>query len=797
MLLHFPVWVYILHVPSAARMIGVITTDLADPYQAAIWRGIQSVAEQQGLGLITFVGSHPRSLVPSEMTSNIAYQIAQAKNVDGIIAIVSALSGYTRSNEIAALLKSKHGLPWVSVGARVGHAPAVVVDGSAALEKLTRHLVQDHGRRRFALIAGPDEHPEVQQRHDAVRLSLRREGVELDPRLMVAGNFRPQSGATAMRTLLERNIEFDAVVCMNDRMAVAAIDTLREVGLRVPEDVSVTGYDGIPESRSLIRPLTTVVQPLFALGQEAVKTLLTVLDSGYAPDGRLHCGLVIGESCGCNPVPARNAHNLSSTACQTREEKAVVARMSALAQAGNLAEFGRVVNSAVTNAALAGEDPLRWNDILSSIRSECHAPNAEAIFEFGRSLVVETYTRVQSSDRHARQTNEQTLQLISASLAGSFELDRMLESLRAGLEQLRIGQGYMALFSSTSGSTRTATLVMSPDTRLSSKRGGWKFPTSQILPVELGTEWKTRNWVLIPLVFQDEALGYLLLPGGIAEASIYGNLKDQVSSTLKGALLLDQVRSHQRKLERDVATRTREIMKVNADLTAEIARRAALEQDVVEVSNHTMERIGQDLHDDLSQHLAGIAMLATVSEETLSKDGRAEADAVSQIASLLRNSVVRIKQIARGLMPAGLEAHGLSAAIDSLVDSVRKSYPVTIEFRTMPEFSLEDTNRALQIYRIVQEALLNAVRHSGSERVSVLLRSERARGRVLQNSSRLLSAEVIDWGRGIPDGVPTDGLGLRIMRYRAGMAGAELLMEPNRPGTRVSCRFTETRRRTV
>ena len=797
MLLHFPVWVYIHLVSSAARMIGVITTDLADPYQAAIWRGIQSVAERRGLGLITFVGSHPRSLVPSEMTSNIAYQIAQAKNVDGIIAIVSALSGYNHANEITALLKSKHGLPWVSVGARVGQAPAVVVDGNAALEKLVRHLVQEHGRRRFALIAGPVEHPEVQQRHYAVRLSLRREGVELDPRLTVAGTFRPESGAAAMRALLDRNIRFDAVVCMNDRMAVTAIDVLRESGLRVPEDVSVTGYDGIPESRSLIRPLTTVVQPLFALGEEAVNTLLTVLDSGHAPDGRLQCDLIIGESCGCNPVPARDAHNPVRPVCWSRDEREVIARISALAEAGELAEFGRVVNSAVTNAALDGEDPLRWNDILSSIRPDCHAPNAEEIFEFGRSLVVETYTRVQTSDRHAWQTHEQTLQLISASLAGSFELDRMLESLRAGLDQLRIGQGYMALFSGRNSSTRTATLVMSPESSLSDRGGGWSFPTSQILPTELGTEWKTRNWVLIPLLFQDEALGYLLLPGGIAEASIYGNLKDQVSSTLKGALLLEQVRSHQRKLERDVAKRTREIMTVNADLTAEVARRAALEQDVVEVSNHTMERIGQDLHDDLSQHLAGIAMLATVAEETLTKDGRAEADAVSQIATLLRNSVVRIKQIARGLMPAGLEAHGLSAAIDSLVDSVRKSYPATIEFRTTPDFYLEDTNKALQVYRIVQEALLNAVRHSGSERVSVLLGSERTRGRLLQNGSRQLSAEVIDWGIGIPEDVPTDGLGLRIMRYRAGIAGAELIVQSNLPGTRVSCRLTEARKRTV
>jgi signal transduction histidine kinase len=215
----------------------------------------------------------------------------------------------------------------------------------------------------------------------------------------------------------------------------------------------------------------------------------------------------------------------------------------------------------------------------------------------------------------------------------------------------------------------------------------------------------------------------------------------------------------------------------------EIERRMHLEQEVLEISNRTMQKIGQDLHDDLCQHLAGIAMHATVLRAGLSGSDPAAIPSIERIGTLLEDSIARAKQIARGLYPAGLEEHGLVSAVEELVESARSKYPAIIEFRASPDFLLSDTNRALQVYRIIQEALANALKHSGSERVEVRLFREEVRG-----AARLV-AEVSDYGVGLPKQIRGEGMGLRIMRYRAENAGAALEFERIDPGTRVTCRI--------
>jgi signal transduction histidine kinase len=234
-----------------------------------------------------------------------------------------------------------------------------------------------------------------------------------------------------------------------------------------------------------------------------------------------------------------------------------------------------------------------------------------------------------------------------------------------------------------------------------------------------------------------------------------------------------------------VARRTAELTRTNRSLTREVRRRRLLEGEVLEVSNHTMQRIGQDLHDDLSQHLAGIAMLVSVYRSGVTAADPSAAAPLDQIGELLAESIARAKQIARGLYPAGLAEHGLSAAVEELVSAARQSYPAHVEFRAVPDFNLADTDRAAQVYRIVQEALTNALKHSRAERVEVVLSREGGNGGALL-------AEVIDngVGRTASRGKNGSGMGLRIMRYRAESAGAELSIEDLQPGTRVSCRVS-------
>jgi len=397
----------------------------------------------------------------------------------------------------------------------------------------------------------------------------------------------------------------------------------------------------------------------------------------------------------------------------------------------------------------------------------------------------------------------------------------MLARLEAGLVELGIGGGYIALFEQRDLISKWSRLVMAPrDARVGElPSGGIRFRTIDLVPPRIGQTWREGLWVLEPLVFQKEPLGYILLPGGAAEPAVYATLREQVASALKGALLLEQVLTHERRLQVEVARRTAELTRTNKELTQEIERRMRLEQEVIEISNRTMQRIGQDLHDDLCQHLAGVAMLVSVLRGALS-DSAAVAS-IEHIGNLLADSITRAKQIARGLYPAGLEEHGIVAAVEELVEAARRNYPAVIDFRASPDFRLPGTDRALHVYRIVQEALSNALKHARSARIEVqLYREEKsteyggaqsaghggaksagpvgARGGSAGANGRrgegdraaVLVAKVTDYGDGLPKLMTGEGMGLRIMRYRAETAGAELLIERLNPGTRVTCRIS-------
>jgi len=128
------------------------------------------------------------------------------------------------------------------------------------------------------------------------------------------------------------------------------------------------------------------------------------------------------------------------------------------------------------------------------------------------------------------------------------------------------------------------------------------------------------------------------------------------------------------------------------------------------------------------------------------------------------------------------------------VEAARRNYPAVIDFRASPDFRLPGTDRALHVYRIIQEALSNALKHARSARIEVqLYREEQAAANGRRGESErapMLVAEVTDYGDGLPKSTTGEGMGLRIMRYRAETAGAELLVERLNPGTRVTCRIS-------
>jgi DNA-binding LacI/PurR family transcriptional regulator len=189
---------------------------------------------------------------------------------------------------------ARMGVPVVSYGRPPVPVPLPYVDNDnvGGAEKAVRHLL-DGGRRRIATIAGPQDMIGGQDRLKGYRDALR----ESDRRSIVAvGDFTRESGAVAMRHLLQDDPDLDAVFVANDLMAVGALQTLRQAGRRVPDDVAVVGFDDIEAARYTEPPLTTIRHPIVEQAAAMVRLLLDLFNGGPADPVILPTELVVRDS---------------------------------------------------------------------------------------------------------------------------------------------------------------------------------------------------------------------------------------------------------------------------------------------------------------------------------------------------------------------------------------------------------------------------------------------------------------------------------------------------------------------
>ena len=209
--------------------------------------------------------------------------------------------------------------------------------------------------------------------------------------------------------------------------------------------------------------------------------------------------------------------------------------------------------------------------------------------------------------------------------------------------------------------------------------------------------------------------------------------------------------------------------KVARDITG----RKRLEREILEISEREQRRIGQDLHDGLCQHLAGIELMSQVLEQKLVRRSKAAAGRAGDIARNVRDAIRHTRLLARGLSPVTLESEGLMSALHELALNTEKIFRVTCRFDCDPPVLVTDYPAATHLFRLAQEAVSNAIKHGRAKRILIRLKEERGR----------MILSIIDNGTGFPAQIPkSKGMGLRIMESRAGMIGGTLAFERNAGG---------------
>lgn len=262
---------------------GIVFPDLSGPYYAEVVLGYEEVAAELGSSVL-ILATHGRP-DPTEKVLDLA------RRVDGM-----AIMGRTVPDEVVGRVAAS-GMPTVLLARPpLTDLDTVTADNDASGRQLVRHLLAD-GYRSFAYLGDPDESPDVNERYRAFRATLAT-AAGVAERDLVRCTFDVAAGEKAALTALAGSPRPRVLVCANDEVALGALTTARGLGLSVPGDVAITGWDDVMAAR--YAGLTTVHQPMRELGATAARWLQDRIAGTDAPVRRevLQTQLVVGTSCG-------------------------------------------------------------------------------------------------------------------------------------------------------------------------------------------------------------------------------------------------------------------------------------------------------------------------------------------------------------------------------------------------------------------------------------------------------------------------------------------------------------------
>ncbi|MEJ2444425.1 MAG: LacI family DNA-binding transcriptional regulator [Exilibacterium sp.] len=274
----------------------VLVPNVANPFFSRVIRGIEQAAQEKGYSVLLgdTQGKTDREHVYAAMVLT--------NQADGLIQLDCRYPFSEQDRALAAAV------PMVNACERIsddGEIPVVELDNRSAARAITKHLTQ-LGHRRIGIITGPMHSPIVKDRLAGFQDVHRELGMQFDQGLMVNGDFTMPSGKFGASRLLAGDNPPTALFCFNDEMAIGAIHWAHGAGLRVPDDVSIAGFDNIEFASFTLPPLTTIDQSAVEIGRQAMYSLYLLMTGAELPEKRMMMSfnLIVRGSTGPCPSPS-------------------------------------------------------------------------------------------------------------------------------------------------------------------------------------------------------------------------------------------------------------------------------------------------------------------------------------------------------------------------------------------------------------------------------------------------------------------------------------------------------------
>src|SRR5215216_1319407 len=644
---------------SERKTIGIFASQVGREWGAEFIAGVTKAAEENNVNLVHFIGGkliplrEPNQAKPSYGL----YDLAKPDQFDGLLLTADVAYG-TNAEELREFAGLYSDLPILTQSVEIEGACMFIPDNIEGMRAAIRHLIETHGYKQIAFMRGIEGQIDAEQRFQAYQDELQAHGIRYDEGLVVAGDYTLESGRAGVRTLLdEHGIRFQALVAANDRMAFGALEALQERGIRVPDDLAVTGFDDLREAQATGVPLTTVRQSFYTAGKHALEALLKRINGEHiAPVTLTPTQLLVRWSCGCLPENIRQAAVAPREVAKTgRLENKRETALRALLNSAGITEqdpalpqfkdaFGRawdgflltlnsksssddflkMVNAMVELMQRHGLVPAVWHNVISMMRryalggiaSYTSMLQAENLFQQARLLAGELSQRSQAYRRLVLEQQENLLHGFSFSMAPAMSMDEIGAAISTHFPAMGIERWYVMFYSDvTAPQSISAPPPESYNLLFQYEGSHFEIPheqiamgTGQLVPRGKTLENHRYTAVVMPLSLARNRFGFMWVEMGPRDWEIYVRIRNLVSSALLRVMLVQQKEQAQREVERllrEARERTIELA-----IAKEFAERTAAENAKLYSSEQTRRQAAEGLTKSARQ----LSSLGTVTE---------------------------------------------------------------------------------------------------------------------------------------------------------------------------------------
>jgi signal transduction histidine kinase/DNA-binding LacI/PurR family transcriptional regulator len=780
----------------------MLTQDLLELF-AEQWLGGVDAAAAHRCDLICFCG-RPLEDYGNRALSNAIYDLVTPDRLDGLVVWASVLGIRVGRQRMEEYCRRFDPLPIVCVEQPIGNAPLVLMENRTGMYAAVNHLIDVHGRRRVAFVRGPATHDGAEERYRGYLDALAEHGLAPEPDLVspVPRAWDPETAVAFVARTIAGGVLPDAFAAANDDLATGVLSALAAHGVSAPDEVAVVGFDNSTNVRThdlgfdgafeddpgAVRrivnisvdtlSLTTVRAPFRELGYRAVEVALARIAGEPVPDVvTVPTELVVRHSCGCLPAGDHPSLAAGSADVVTAMRQALMLdRLPAdwpekLCQtfASDPVAFPPLLDRLVRVSLRSGESIENWWRVLYALRrlidhstaSPAEVARAENLWLYAQILLNDT------ADRHWRyiqvvaEKRNQIVREIGQRLATAPDVAGLAGILAEELPHVGIPGCYLAAYepavpaASGTGAGPQARLLLAyqngapvdvdPDAAV--------FPSARIVPGDRLRRDRPTSMVALPLHFKGEQLGFVVFELGPPIGWIYAELGEQLSSALHRAFMVERER----------------------------AALAAVEEAHRRAERH---RLAGELHDSVSQALFSMTLHTRAVQLAVQRLDLDPQDRVirglAELRELTQGALTEMRALIFQLRPDALHDEGLVAAVRRHAAAVAARERFEVRVHAPADRLPLDERAEEELFRVVQEALHNCVKHARARRVDIRFDG----GFDGRDEPGTLVVEVADNGVGFDPGLPHPGhLGLDSMGERTRRLGGRFTVDSSVTGS--------------